>query len=250
MELLQQAMGFDDVEAIASVLKSMPPGDVKAYLSSMLGETEAAEKIAFTVLGRSGSTVDVSSKAASSAPPAQAGDGRWHRKKADDDADPYATSRGSKGQHSSAAREAAPAAAPRVGGVSVTKSKPKSKPGGGGGLSSLASIDAALIPGRHPCRCAARRHALLYNCLACGKIICAQEGRGPCLFCGCDPDTPHTPTGSGEASASTSAAAAAHKDRLLEFDRTAAKRTTVIDDQTDWYASRSRFTYDLREVYL
>ena len=30
----------------------------------------------------------------------------------------------------------------------------------------------------------ARVHALLNNCLACGKIVCVKEGEGPCLFCG------------------------------------------------------------------
>lgn len=29
-------------------------------------------------------------------------------------------------------------------------------------------------------------HALLGNCLACGKIVCAQEGLGPCLYCGAE----------------------------------------------------------------
>ena len=30
----------------------------------------------------------------------------------------------------------------------------------------------------------ATRHELFTNCLACGKIICSQEGEGPCFFCG------------------------------------------------------------------
>ncbi|KAF1812699.1 zf-C2HC5-domain-containing protein [Eremomyces bilateralis CBS 781.70] len=37
------------------------------------------------------------------------------------------------------------------------------------------------------CSCQARRHPLLAaapNCLACGKIICAKEGLGPCTSCG------------------------------------------------------------------
>ena len=27
-------------------------------------------------------------------------------------------------------------------------------------------------------------HAFVNNCVSCGKIVCAQEGIGPCLFCG------------------------------------------------------------------
>jgi len=30
----------------------------------------------------------------------------------------------------------------------------------------------------------AARHPLVGNCLWCGKVVCAQEGEGPCLFCG------------------------------------------------------------------
>ena len=35
----------------------------------------------------------------------------------------------------------------------------------------------------HP-SCLATRHKLLGNCMVCGKIICRQEGYGPCKFCG------------------------------------------------------------------
>lgn len=37
--------------------------------------------------------------------------------------------------------------------------------------------------GRHKCNCEAKRHALVNNCLNCGRIVCAQEGPGPCFFC-------------------------------------------------------------------
>eukprot|EP00658_Telonema_sp_P-2_P028761 TRINITY_DN21989_c0_g2_i3.p1 TRINITY_DN21989_c0_g2~~TRINITY_DN21989_c0_g2_i3.p1 ORF type:complete len:421 (-),score=95.38 TRINITY_DN21989_c0_g2_i3:171-1433(-) len=90
-----------------------------------------------------------------------------------------------------------------------------------------------LIPGRHRCSCHASRHKLLTNCLSCGRIICEQEGWGECLFCGRHPGkmTKHA-----KATVSESAAKAAkHKDRLLEFQRNSAKRTSVIDDQCDWF---------------
>ena len=54
---------------------------------------------------------------------------------------------------------------------------------------------------------------------------------GPCLFCGCDPDVP-----AGDVDPAALAAAAKFKERLLDFDRTAAKRTTVIDDQEDYFS--------------
>ena len=38
--------------------------------------------------------------------------------------------------------------------------------------------------GRHPCNCQARIHQLVRNCLICGRIVCEQEGSGPCFHCG------------------------------------------------------------------
>lgn len=43
--------------------------------------------------------------------------------------------------------------------------------------------DVILLPGRHPCECQASRHALVNNCLRCGRIVCRQEGSGPCFTC-------------------------------------------------------------------
>lgn len=40
------------------------------------------------------------------------------------------------------------------------------------------------ILGRHICNCQARIHDLIRNCVNCGRITCAQEGSGPCFYCG------------------------------------------------------------------
>jgi hypothetical protein len=40
-----------------------------------------------------------------------------------------------------------------------------------------------LRPGRYPCQCQARVHGLVGNCLSCGRVVCQQEGSGPCFFC-------------------------------------------------------------------
>lgn len=40
------------------------------------------------------------------------------------------------------------------------------------------------ILGRHTCDCQATKHLLIANCINCGRIICDQEGSGPCYFCG------------------------------------------------------------------
>uniref|UniRef100_A0A914D5D7 Zinc finger C2HC5-type domain-containing protein n=1 Tax=Acrobeloides nanus TaxID=290746 RepID=A0A914D5D7_9BILA len=44
-------------------------------------------------------------------------------------------------------------------------------------------IESDLKPGRHPCECQARLHKLIINCMGCGRIVCEQEGSGPCFFC-------------------------------------------------------------------
>lgn len=40
-----------------------------------------------------------------------------------------------------------------------------------------------LKKGRHPCQCEAQLHDLINNCTKCGRIVCEQEGSGPCFFC-------------------------------------------------------------------
>jgi activating signal cointegrator 1 len=75
-------------------------------------------------------------------------------------------------------------------------------------------------------------HALIGNCLKCGKIVCEQEGAGPCLFC-IDmlerKEAGMVASGTGTFSDTEAARqAAAHKDKLLEYGRTAAVRTQVF----------------------
>ena len=40
-----------------------------------------------------------------------------------------------------------------------------------------------LIEGRRPCMCQGQKHKLIDNCHQCGRIVCTQEGAGPCMFC-------------------------------------------------------------------
>ncbi|KAL5747439.1 hypothetical protein ACOSP7_024442 [Xanthoceras sorbifolium] len=90
-----------------------------------------------------------------------------------------------------------------------------------------------------PCSCQARQHKLISNCLSCGKIVCEQEGEGPCLFCGAlvlKEGSTYAGLEEGLAPLSDAEAAAeAYAKRLVEYDRDAAARTTVIDDQSDYY---------------
>ncbi|KGL88397.1 Activating signal cointegrator 1, partial [Charadrius vociferus] len=133
---------------------------------------------------------------------------------------------------------------------------------------------AVLIPGRHACECLGQKHKLINNCLVCGRIVCEQEGSGPCLFCGTLVCTKEEQDilqrdsnksqkllkklmAGAESSANLDAIgkdllprqearlkagldmAVKHKDKLLEFDRTSVRRTQVIDDESDYFATDS-----------
>ncbi|XP_052528385.1 activating signal cointegrator 1 isoform X1 [Tympanuchus pallidicinctus] len=133
---------------------------------------------------------------------------------------------------------------------------------------------AVLIPGRHACECLGQKHRLINNCLVCGRIVCEQEGSGPCLFCGSLVCTKEEQDilqrdsnksqkllkklmAGAESSGNLDAVskdllprqearlkaglemAVRHKDKLLEFDRTSVRRTQVIDDESDYFATDS-----------
>ncbi|NXI39168.1 TRIP4 protein, partial [Galbula dea] len=133
---------------------------------------------------------------------------------------------------------------------------------------------AVLIPGRHACECLGQKHKLINNCLVCGRIVCEQEGSGPCFFCGSLVCTKEEQDilqrdsnksqkllkklmAGAESSGNLDAIskdllprqearlkaglemAVKHKDKLLEFDRTSVRRTQVIDDESDYFATDS-----------
>ncbi|KAK7486815.1 hypothetical protein BaRGS_00021962 [Batillaria attramentaria] len=132
------------------------------------------------------------------------------------------------------------------------------------------------LPGRSQCECQALKHKLINNCTNCGRVVCEQEGAGPCLFCGrlvCSPEDQDvlsrgskkseklrqhlmrdadkfTPLcrGGGEREVLPSIStrmqegldkAKKHKDRLIEYDRTSVRRTQVIDDECDYFSTDS-----------
>ncbi|KAJ8280909.1 hypothetical protein GJAV_G00060850 [Gymnothorax javanicus] len=127
-----------------------------------------------------------------------------------------------------------------------------------------------LLPGRHCCECLAQKHCLINNCMTCGRIVCEQEGSGPCLFCGtlvCTNEEqkilqrdsnksqklrkklmsdhvqqsdiaeidilPHEE----EQMKAGLEKALQHKDKLLEFDKNSVRRTQVLDDESDYYST-------------
>ncbi|XP_032089021.1 activating signal cointegrator 1-like [Thamnophis elegans] len=133
---------------------------------------------------------------------------------------------------------------------------------------------AVMLPGRHSCECLAQKHKLINNCLTCGRIVCEQEGSGPCLFCGTlvctkeEQDVLQRDSnksqkllkkllGGVENSGKTDMndkdllqlqetrlksgleMAVKHKDKLLEYDKNSVRRTQVIDDESDYFATDS-----------
>ncbi|XP_050074585.1 activating signal cointegrator 1 [Anopheles maculipalpis] len=125
--------------------------------------------------------------------------------------------------------------------------------------------DFVLLKGRHHCDCQASKHRLINNCIHCGRIVCEQEGSGPCLFCGslvCTEQEQrmiesttrkgdnlrrslmeqNRPAGWEEA--------LAMRNRLLEYDRNSEKRTTVIDDEADYFKTHSIWLSDAERKKL
>jgi activating signal cointegrator 1 len=89
------------------------------------------------------------------------------------------------------------------------------------------------------CGCYGRIHSPLTNCLYCGRVACEREGYSFCAYCGYIVEEVVAPP-SAEGGGDTAAAAAwRHKERLLRYDRDFAARTTVFDDQADYYSQDS-----------
>ncbi|XP_025078009.1 activating signal cointegrator 1-like isoform X2 [Pomacea canaliculata] len=135
------------------------------------------------------------------------------------------------------------------------------------------------LPGRTLCECQAAKHKLINNCINCGRVVCEQEGAGPCLFCGklvCTPSdqevlargskkseklrqhlmrdaekfVPLIQQSGQQVTLLTTTAvhtqeglekALKHKDKLIEYDRASVRRTRVIDDECDYFTTNSQW---------
>lgn len=125
--------------------------------------------------------------------------------------------------------------------------------------------DVILLKGRHKCDCQASKHNLINNCMQCGRIVCEQEGSGSCLFCGnlvCTEDELRLISSSSKKGEHLKKSlqqldrpngwkeAVAMRNRLLEYDRTSERRTTVIDDEFDYFKSNSVWLSDAERKKL
>lgn len=90
---------------------------------------------------------------------------------------------------------------------------------------------------RRPCGCQARIHALIDMCTNCGRIACERELEGPCFFCG--NHVGRDLSADLEAHLRKDprlAKAMAHRDTLLRFDEEIQTRTTILDDEMDYFS--------------
>lgn len=125
--------------------------------------------------------------------------------------------------------------------------------------------DVITLKGRHLCNCEASKHALINNCMQCGRVVCEQEGSGPCLFCGnlvCTEDELRAIESSSQSGDNLKKSlmkqerpkgweeAVAMRNRLLDYDRTSEKRTTVIDDESDYFRTNSVWLSDEERAKL
>ncbi|KAL7032146.1 hypothetical protein ACKWTF_007234 [Chironomus riparius] len=116
--------------------------------------------------------------------------------------------------------------------------------------------DTVMLKGRVKCDCQASKHKLINNCLYCGRIVCEQEGSGNCLCCGnlvCTEEelkVINSQTKKGDQlkkslmNTKGLESAIAQRDKLLEYDKNSEKRTTVIDDESDYFKANSVWLSD------
>ncbi|VDM49165.1 unnamed protein product [Toxocara canis] len=139
-----------------------------------------------------------------------------------------------------------------------------------------------LRSGRHVCECQARIHGLIRNCMGCGRIVCEQEGSGPCFSCGelvCTREereilnrkskksaelfmklmggqSESKDGGSGGLSLSSLGTALTKaeqfRDKLLQADADTERRTRVHDLESDYYnmENNAYLTKEEREAII
>ncbi|XP_014239981.1 activating signal cointegrator 1 [Cimex lectularius] len=99
--------------------------------------------------------------------------------------------------------------------------------------------NVVLLQGRHLCNCQASKHSLINNCLKCGRIVCEQEGPGPCMFCSKMVYRRGENSNNNTLSDKSLEGALELRDRLLEYDKSSEQRTKVIDDESDYFSTNS-----------
>ena len=93
-------------------------------------------------------------------------------------------------------------------------------------------------PMKESCGCYGTKCNAITNCLNCGRISCDTEGINDyCHFCNIWIGELQFTASSTNNVITINDPATRHKERLLEYDRTAAARTLIHDDQEDYYSA-------------
>ncbi|GFE52904.1 activating signal cointegrator 1 [Babesia ovis] len=91
---------------------------------------------------------------------------------------------------------------------------------------------------RIKCGCGGHQHECFSNCMGCGRIVCANEGEGPCFHCGALVFSVENLDGVPKEHADHPEfqSALELRDRLLIQDATYANQTMKVHDlHTDWF---------------
>ncbi|KAH6797346.1 transcription regulator/ zinc ion binding protein [Perilla frutescens var. hirtella] len=230
------------ISGLVSYCEMAPPLDAKEYLDNIIGE-EAGKSVTEEYLKRRGhSNVYSSSKDTPTSslhayvkPRTEEGPAVTSKKaqRTPKVAVP-STSQDNRTKHETSE--------PKTGQTKNQGSSRKKKSGKVISLAEAAKGSIVFQKGK-PCSCQARRHRLISNCLSCGKIVCEQEGEGPCNFCGAlvlKEGSTYAGLDEGVMFLTNAEAdAEAYAKRLVEYDRNSAARTKVIDDQSDYYEMES-----------
>lgn len=156
---------MDDVSDFLIALRSMPPSELASYLEAMLGDAQAAREIAVDLGAPVEHAEDAAQATTNSLSVRPTGAGFYKKGDLEEEEDGIKGRR--KGKKGGGAKDAqssfmVPAAAPpTAGGVKVKAAKPTK--GRAVKMDGLGALESALLPGRHPCQCNARRHALITN---------------------------------------------------------------------------------------
>ncbi|WVZ64943.1 hypothetical protein U9M48_014385 [Paspalum notatum var. saurae] len=220
----------DLISGLVSFCELAPPSDATSYLENFIGK-EAAQDIVLGYLQRRGyigsSNESLQSNLQPYVKPSTDAATTQTKKQAHKQKDTASSS----GQSSKSQSETA---------ESQLASKRGSKKKGAKAISLAEAAKGSIVfkQGK-PCSCQARQHDLVSNCLSCGKIVCEQEGEGPCSFCGAlvlkEGSTYAGLSDVGLPLSQAEAEAEAYAKRLVDYDRNAAARTKVYDDQSDYY---------------
>jgi hypothetical protein len=215
------SLGLGCLDGVFEYVESMPAAEVPAYMESLTGTGPEAVAFvaAYAAMRSTPSPTTDAAPASFAAVPNMGGGGKQAARK-------RGRGRG-RGRAAASGTRAAQSLPETAAAVAPPPAQPSRSP-----MDSAVERSRALV---HEYR----RTKKVVNCLSCGFIERALGEGGACSFCG----SPMFPIGGEESGSSPEGssgergglevgadAATAHKDKLLSFDRTSARRTEVHDD--------------------